>query len=131
MHILTISLISSKASISMATAPAHAPPPPAPTRPTAPVLLSTPHFWTFSDLITQVLTSGDNTITWLMNKGLLACSIDCPKCQSSCRMGKKNGSPIWRCPRKGCQTKVSKQIFWSYQALLLNHLKAYAPLKSE
>ena len=69
--------------------------------------LATPRSWNTTTLIELTLRGEDALIAWLMAKGLLASSADCPKCGSSCRMAKHKGSPIWRCPRKGCQTRVS------------------------
>ena len=69
--------------------------------------LATPRSWNTTTLIELTLREEDALIAWLMAKGLLASSADCPKCDSSCRMAKHKGSPIWRCPRKGCQTRVS------------------------
>ena len=82
---------------------AAAPPPTAP----VPALTSTPRAWTYCDLIKDVLTSEEDIMYWLQRKNLLASSMDCPKCASSCRMVKRKSSFSWRCPRKGCQAVVS------------------------
>ena len=88
----------------------------APTPAPAPTpFLATPRAWTLTTLLQLLLQGEDAIIAWLMAKGLLASSRQCPKCASSCRMVKNKGSPIWRCPRKGCQTRVSikHQSFFS------------------
>ena len=40
-------------------------------------------------------------------ENLLASSMDCPKCASSCRMVKRKSSFSWHCRRKDCQAVVS------------------------
>ena len=73
----------------------------------APALTSTPRTWTYCDLIKDVLTSEEDILYWLQRKNLLASSMDCPKCASSCRIVKRKSSFSWRCPRKVCRAVVS------------------------
>ena len=85
-------------------------------------LTSTPRNWTYFELIKDVLTTEENIIYWLQRKHLLASSMDCPKCSSSCRLVPRKGSLSWRCPRKGCQAVVSvrEKSFFSKSRLSLS-----------
>ena len=92
--------------------------------------LATPRPWNTTTLNELTLRGEDALIAWLMAKGLLAPSADWPKCGSFCRMAKHKHSPIWRCPRKGCQTRVNikEGSFFSNKVELCNSFKANVSL---
>ena len=50
------------------------------------------------------------SVQWCRDVGLLANTMDCPKYGTSCRevpFKKASEEKMWRCPRKGCQNRIS------------------------
>ena len=52
----------------------------------------------------------DSSVQWCRDVGLLANTMDCPKCGTSCRevpFKKASEQKMWRCPRKGCELRCT------------------------
>ena len=72
----------------------------------------------------EVVNDEDTTMYWLQRRNLLASTVDCSKCNTTCRLVPRKDSHAWRCPRKGCQAVVSigDDSFFSGSHLKLNEI---------